>query len=203
MNLQILVLVALIACLGGASAYSFDIEAHREQCFRQVVKQGTSIGCRFQVVSGGFRDIDIRITGPDGLIVYSGDRESEGKYSFISHTSGEFTFCFSNQMSTMTPKTVSFVISVGDEPGAESSKPATKDAVTPLENNILQLVDGLQAIHEEHEYLQIRERVHRNTLESTNSRVVWWTLFESFVLIGISAWQIWSIWRVFETKRGV
>jgi hypothetical protein len=35
-----------------------------------------------------------------------------------------------------------------------------------------------------------RERRHRDTLESTNSRVQWWTFVETFVLIVIGAGQL-------------
>jgi p24 family protein beta-1 len=193
------VLALLSLSLGLCDGFSFQIDAHREECFIENVREGRSVGIRFQVTAGGFLDVDVRITGPDNLIIYSGERENEGKYSFVAHASGAYSFCFSNQMSTLTPKTVSLTLNVGEEDNKGTA--ATKETLTPLENSILQLSDGLTAIAEEQEYIKIRERVHRDTSESTNSRVVWWTFFEAFWLIGISVWQIVSLRRVFEQQR--
>ena len=164
---------------------------------------GTSIGVRFQVTAGGFLDIDFVVQGPDGLIVYSGDRETEGKYSFKSHASGTYSFCFGNKMSTMTSKTISAHLNVGEDEPNTLSNAATKGALSPLENSILTLSEGLTSIHEEHEYLTLREETHRQTMDSTHSRVLWWTFIEASILIGIAGWQVYSIYRVFETKRPI
>jgi len=49
----------------------------------------------------------------------------------------------------------------------------------------------------------MRERNHRNTAESTNGRVKWWSIFQLGVVAGNSAWQVWWIRRFFEVKRVV
>lgn len=46
----------------------------------------------------------------------------------------------------------------------------------------------------------VRERVHRNTAESTNARVKWWSMFQLAVLIGEGIFQVWWLKRFFEVS---
>lgn len=46
----------------------------------------------------------------------------------------------------------------------------------------------------------VRERVHRNTAESTNARVKWWSIFQLAVLIGEGLFQVWWLKRFFEVS---
>jgi len=47
-------------------------------------------------------------------------------------------------------------------------------------------------------YIVIREMVHRNTAESTNSRVKWWSIFQLGVVGGNGLFQVWYLKRFFE-----
>jgi len=188
-----------LLCAQYGTSFSFNIDATREECFFEDVNAGVPVGLMFQVTQGGFLDVDVRIQGPDGKVIYTAERQTDGKYNFITHIQGEYSFCFGNRMSTLTPKKVSFVVHVGEE--AKPNEVLKQEHLSPLEQSILQVGQGIQSIVDEQAYMKMREQVHRNTNESTNERVIWWSLFEVLVLIAMSLWQIYYLRRFFEVKR--
>jgi hypothetical protein len=68
-------------------------------------------------------------------------------------------------------------------------------------NNIVRkLSDALAQVRDEQSYIVVRERVHRNTAESTNGRVKWWSIFQLAVVIGEGIFQVWWLKRFFEVS---
>lgn len=102
----------LVLLIKKSTQYFITVDAHSEECFFDRAVAGTKLGLMFEVVEGGFLDIDVKITGPDNKVIYQGDRESNGKYTFATHMDGIYKYCFSNKMSTMTPKIIMFSMDV-------------------------------------------------------------------------------------------
>lgn len=65
---------------------------------------------------------------------------------------------------------------------------------------VKQLAELLTQVKDEQSYIVVRERTHRNTAESTNSRVKWWSVFQLGVVIGVGLFQVWWLRRFFEVK---
>jgi len=70
---------------------------------------------------------------------------------------------------------------------------ADDENMAPLEKEVRNIVQGLQAVKDEQEYIVVRERVHRNTAESTNDRVKWWSIGQTIMLFAVCAWQVWYL----------
>lgn len=60
--------------------------------------------------------------------------------------------------------------------------------------------DLVAQVKDEQSYIIVRERVHRNTAESTNSRIKWWSIFQLIVLVGQGFFQVWWLKRFFEVS---
>lgn len=65
---------------------------------------------------------------------------------------------------------------------------------------VRKLSDALAQVRDEQSYIVVRERVHRNTAESTNGRVKWWSVFQLAVVIGEGIFQVWWLKRFFEVS---
>lgn len=48
---------------------------------------------------------------------------------------------------------------------------------------------------------QYREERFRQTSESTSQRVLWWSLAQTVILIGMGVWQMHHLKRFFEAKK--
>jgi len=139
-------------------------------------------------------DIDFWLADPINLALSKDLKSSTGTVSITAELDGRHTYCFSNEMSTLADKVVSFnvhgVIYVADD-----------GTIAPIEREVRDLAVGLQAVKDEQEYIVVRERVHRNTAESTNARVMWWSIFQAIVLVAVCGWQIYYLQSFFEVKR--
>lgn len=99
-----------------SNGYFITIDAHDEECYFERSLANVRLGLMFEVIEGGFLDIDVKITGPDNKVIYQGERETNGRYTFATHIDGVYKYCFSNKMSTMTPKIIMFSMDVGNDP---------------------------------------------------------------------------------------
>ena len=101
-----------------------------------------------QVQAGGTFDIDWEVIDPHGESLLSGERDHQGDYIFTANVVGEYTFCFENDMSTITHKLVDFDIMVESEPRRESPARAgqVSDKTTALEESIYRLRNSLTSI---------------------------------------------------------
>ena len=65
-----------------------------------------------QVQAGGSFDVDYEVSGPQEKVIMDGSKERQGDFVFTALESGEYKFCFDNQMSTFAEKFVDFEIAV-------------------------------------------------------------------------------------------
>lgn len=196
-------LLLLVVLIKESQQYFITIDAHAEECYFDRAVSGTKLGLMFEVVEGGFLDIDVKITGPDNKVIYQGDRETNGKYTFATHMDGIYKYCFSNKMSTMTPKIIMFSMDAA-ETVHENNHAANMTADhNKLEEMVTELSNALTGVKHEQEYMEVRERIHRAINDNTNSRVVMWSFFEAAVLLAMTVGQVYYLKRFFEIRRVV
>ncbi|XP_052872691.1 transmembrane emp24 domain-containing protein 2 [Anopheles bellator] len=196
----------LILCINVVliNGFFITVDPHSEECFFDRAEAGTKLGLMFETVEGGFLDIEVRISGPDQKVIYQGEKESSGKYTFSAYETGIYHYCFSNKMSTLTPKVVMFSMEIGEAPkGTVGAVNEGEAGHTKLEDMIRELSGTLTSIKHEQDYMHVRDRIHRSINESTNSRVVMWSFFEAIVLIVMTVGQVYYLKRFFEVKRVV
>lgn len=78
---------------------------------------------------------------PNEKVLLDGERERQGDYVFTANTVGEYSFCFENDMSTLTEKLIDFDIMVESEPRREAPAKAGQisEHTSALEESIFRL----------------------------------------------------------------
>jgi hypothetical protein len=141
------VLCALLIAAAGvraASAINFDVPPGKEDCFYEDVHTGTNINGVYAVTHGSHLDIDVRIFRPDGIEVYTANREGEGKFYIRAERDGTYKFCFSNKMSMMSHKTVKLALTTGEP--LDISKLAKKESMDNVERWIVSISHTVRMI---------------------------------------------------------
>ena len=115
----------------------------------------------------------------------------DGDFAFTSLDSGEHRFCLTPVYSDKTNNKVHrifFDVAQGSANEYVDSK--STRMVDDLAVKVNQLYDKLDKIHWEQEHMREREAIFRDQSESTNSRVVKWSIVQLVVLVGTCVYQL-------------
>ena len=95
-------------CQGHNSyAMTYELDDNDKMCFHEKFKDGQKYLLEFQVLKGGKLDVDVSLESPNGKIIYKEQKRTKEQILFDT-SYGEWTFCFSNEFSTITHKTIYF-----------------------------------------------------------------------------------------------
>lgn len=191
-------------------AYVINLDAgYEDECFHEKVPIGVKLGFSYEVIEGGFYDIDVVVRDPNNVILHSEDKSSSGKVTIETNMEGNYEFCFNMKKSSYTPKMIIFNIDRSDTfkhphsgSGTSDGSPAKLDDETA---KIMSMVENLMlsTVSSRHDvrFLTARDRIHRKINEKTNSNLVWWSGLEFILLLVVTLGQVWYLKRFFEIRR--
>ncbi|XP_019864700.1 transmembrane emp24 domain-containing protein eca [Aethina tumida] len=197
-----------------STALYFHIGETERKCFIEEIPDETNVIVNYKVElydpkSGGFMPsspgigMHVEVRDPDDKTLLSRVYSSEGKISFTSHTPGEHVICmYSNSSAWFSGSQlrVHLDIQVGEH-AINYGEVVKKEKLSDLQLRIRQLLDQVEQITKEQNYQRYREERFRQTSESTNSRVLWWSITQTAVLLVMGAWQMRHLKSFFEAKK--
>ncbi|KAJ1987233.1 p24 complex component [Dimargaris cristalligena] len=191
-------LLAVCCAVTYVAGYTITLKTYQHDCYHEEIKKDSFYTISYEV--GGNDLVDFMVTGPDGLSIKNILQQNSANFDFPEHlASGKYTYCFMNPTSSPTDKTINFHAHGVDH---DELMPIEEKA-SPLEKEVIQLAQSIERILDHHDYMIVREEEHRDTAESTNSRVKWWAAVQIFLVGAACAWQIWYLKSFFEVKRVV
>ncbi|KAJ9592507.1 hypothetical protein L9F63_015824 [Diploptera punctata] len=197
-----------------SSTLYFHIGETERKCFIEEIPDETTVIVNYKVElydpkTGGFMPsspgigMHVEARDPDDKTILSRVYSSEGRISFTSHTPGEHVIClYSNSSSWFsgTQLRVHLDIQVGEH-AIDYANVAQKEKLSELQLRVRQLLDQVEQITKEQNYQRYREERFRQTSESTNQRVLWWSITQTCILLVMGAWQMRHLKSFFEAKK--
>eukprot|EP01060_Flectonema_neradi_P023341 TRINITY_DN31582_c0_g1_i1.p1 TRINITY_DN31582_c0_g1~~TRINITY_DN31582_c0_g1_i1.p1 ORF type:complete len:205 (+),score=38.48 TRINITY_DN31582_c0_g1_i1:41-655(+) len=199
-------IIALACLLQCAAGFKFSLTARDYKCFHEELPHDYEFAGNWKATSGYSQFIDIKITNPDGNVIFEEKAKDESEFFIHTTHSGDHTVCFYNRLASGVPfspgmsRDITFKLNEGAS-AHNYDTVARVDHLKPIEVNLRMMEDTVRSIHAEYQYFKEREHVMRETSESTNSRAMWITLTSmiSFFLFGM--WQVSHLKKYFREKK--
>uniref|UniRef100_G1TMR3 Transmembrane p24 trafficking protein 3 n=1 Tax=Oryctolagus cuniculus TaxID=9986 RepID=G1TMR3_RABIT len=173
-----------------------------KQCCHEV--RGAGVKSRWITRCGrgpGHYDVDCHVEDPLGNTIY---RETKKQYDSFTHQAevkGVYQFCFSNEFSTFSHKTVYFDFQVGDEPPILPDMGNKVTALTQMESACVTIHEALKTVIDSQTHYRLREAQDRARAEDLNSRVSYWSVGETIALFVVSLSQVLLLKSFFTERR--
>ncbi|XP_055969996.1 transmembrane emp24 domain-containing protein 3 [Sorex fumeus] len=180
---------------------TFELPDSARQCFYEDVALGVRFSLDYQVIAGGHYDVDCSVQDPQGRSLYHATKKQYDSFTHQAELAGVHQFCFSNEFSTFSHKTVYFDFQVGDEPPILPDMGSRVTALTQMESACVTIHEALKSVIDSQTHYRLREAQDRARAEDLNSRVCCWSVGETVVLLVVSLGQLMLLKSFFTDKR--
>jgi hypothetical protein len=149
-----------------------------------------------------FIEVSVTLNHPTTEAAVWTSRLLTDHFKYTAVAPGQYNLCF-KQTSNRGRQTASFQIHVSGDAdfyGDVNTNIASKNQAEKVGNLAKQIEQQVRDLLDHQDYSITRESIHRETSESTNSRVLWWSLGQVTVLVTLSVLQMYYIKSFFEIK---
>ncbi|KAL5020444.1 hypothetical protein ScPMuIL_003336 [Solemya velum] len=201
--LACLVVLAINLDLSIGGELTFELPDNERECFFEPIEKGVKCTIEFQVITGGNYDVDMELMAPNGQILYKDVKKQYDSFTWTTDQKGVYQFCFSNEFSTFSHKTVYFDFQVGDEDPILDTENANAHhtAMTMMETSVYHIHEELKKVDDYQTHHRLREAQGRVFAEDVNERVLYWSMGQSIVILVIGIGQVLVLRSFFTDKR--
>jgi hypothetical protein len=208
--------VALVCLVSVSTALSFDSSPNQIKCFREQLSRHQVVSGEVGGTSSPFQTLKFWVENSFKRTVFNADDvPTTTKFSFAADVDGEFKFCFMDNtrmggvMGGMAgiggrtmPRRILFNYKIEDDKSKEYKAP-TKAGLKPLEAELQRIEQVAVHVSTETDHQREREATHRDTSETLNSRVAWYSILSLFCLVALSGAQVFYIQRYLKKTKWI
>ncbi|CDZ96470.1 er to golgi transport-related protein [Phaffia rhodozyma] len=206
-----ILLLSFLAFASFARAIKFDLKAElypSSKCIWNYANAHSLVIVTTNVGPGPQQRVDIEIRdGSHNGNIYLAKKNIQGetRLAITTHENAEVGVCFKNYLDQKAPPQFNYIktIDLETDIGAEATDfnaIANQESLSTLEVEMRKLEGVVKEIVDELAYLQRREAIMRNTNESSNQRIQYFSLLTLCTLLGLGVWQILHLRSFFKRK---
>eukprot|EP01083_Nonionella_stella_P011978 33976_1 len=195
----------LIQCINGLY---WLLPSSLEKCFLEEIPAETLVVVTYKSLDHssltGDQGLFALIRDPfDNIISEQALTDEEGRIAFSSEHAGDHRVCFGINGNNRDPNKeykMEIHIDSGDH-AHDYDKLARVEHLSTIEVELRRLNDKIRAIRNEQQYQKQREEQFRDTSETTNWKVVVWSVVQTIILVLCGLFQIWHLKQFFTSKK--
>eukprot|EP00761_Pharyngomonas_kirbyi_P005165 gb/GECH01005170.1/.p1 GENE.gb/GECH01005170.1/~~gb/GECH01005170.1/.p1 ORF type:complete len:228 (+),score=47.46 gb/GECH01005170.1/:1-684(+) len=216
----------ILAILGGmiismvdSTPVGFYLRERKKYCFYEDADPYTTFIFKYhcpdfgpkarELLSDNPVGIKMRVSDPFGREVFKSTLEKEhDAFDFTTgRVPGEYKLCFgTNTTHWFWKQKFDFKLFVELESEADAADDETltsKDTIVDLKYALRRLNRKVNTIKNEQSYFKRREKRFRQTTDSTNGRVLFWSVIQTVIVVGAAVVQLELLKRFFKAKKVV
>jgi len=182
MDMSLIISAIFFSLILNVEGIMWYLEPNTQKCLREELQSNVLVTGDYEVSEAPGQRVDYTVRDSNGHILSQKDDISKGKFSFVTETHDAFEICFISRVPTQMrgmKQEVSLVIKRGIEArNYEGIGEAAK--LKPMEVELKRLEDLSEEIVKDFSMMRKREEEMRDTNESTNNRVFYFSLFSMF-----------------------
>ncbi|XP_065184134.1 transmembrane emp24 domain-containing protein 10-like [Sycon ciliatum] len=195
------VLLSLSVCANGLSFY---LTPGEKRCLKEEVHKQQMVVGQYSI-SDGEPAVSILATDQAGHTLFSKENAKQGKFAFTEDEFEVVDICFKSHTNAVashikTSREVKLTLKHGAE-ARNYDQIAKAEKLKPLELELRRLEDLAQEVVNDFQYMREREKEMRDTNESTNSRVFWFSIFSIGCLVTLATWQVFYLRDYFKKQK--
>jgi len=196
-------IVILLCSFFSVKAIMFHAVPSGPKCLREEVRQNVLIVGEIEVEHQPNQKVDYVVTDSKGHILAQNHDISKAKFSFVTENYDTFEICFTTKIpfqQSYVPQEITLHVKRGVEAkNYELIGEAAK--LKPMEVELKRLEDLSTSIVQDFVLMRKREVEMRDTNESTNTRVLYFSIFSMCCLLSLATWQVLYLRRFFKAKK--
>ncbi|XP_059058242.1 transmembrane emp24 domain-containing protein bai [Achroia grisella] len=187
----------------GSEGIMWSLAPNTQKCLKEELHANVLVAGEYEVTEAAGQRIDYVIRDAKGHILSQKESISKGKFTFVTETYDTFEVCFISKVPPErrgVSQDITLDIKIGIEAkNYEGIGEAAK--LKPMELELKRLEDLSEAIVQDFTLMRKREEEMRDTNESTNNRVLFFSIFSMVCLLGLATWQVLYLRRYFKAKK--